>query len=142
MKNISLIAALVITIVLSSCSVTKKDAVEDYSNLAGKWELTYITGPRIAFQGLYPEAKPTIEFDLDEMKMNGVNSCNNYGGEIKIKKGQQIEFDKVHATMMACEGEGEMVYMETLKKIKTFKVDGDVLSFFMDDVEMMRFVRK
>ena len=143
MKNRSVVAAVIImTVLLSSCSILNKNKVEEHPNLAGSWELTYITGPRIAFEGLYPETKPTIEFDLDEKRVNGVNSCNSYGGELNISKGNSIKFEKLFTTMMACEGSGEAVYMETLKKIKTFKVDENTLSFFMDNIEMMRFVKK
>lgn len=36
--------------------------------LSGTWELDYISGPRIAFQGLYPNEKPSITFDLSTKK--------------------------------------------------------------------------
>jgi len=32
-------------------------------HLQGTWVLNYITGPRIAFDGLYPENKPQIQLD-------------------------------------------------------------------------------
>ena len=32
--------------------------------LNGNWELNYITGPRIAFDGLYPEKKPVLQLSL------------------------------------------------------------------------------
>ena len=34
------------------------------ASLDGTWELNYVAGPRIAFNGLYPNNKPTITFDL------------------------------------------------------------------------------
>lgn len=142
MKNRNVIATVILTIVLSSCSMMNRNIAEEHSNLAGKWELTYISGPRITFEGLYPENKPTLEFDLDEKRVNGVNSCNNYGGDLKVKKDNTIKFEKLFTTMMACEGSGEAVYMENLKKVETFKVDGSTLSFYMDDVEIMRFEKK
>ena len=41
------------------------------TSLEGTWELNYITGPRIAFGGLYPNKKPTIIFDLKENRISG-----------------------------------------------------------------------
>ena len=32
--------------------------------LSGTWKLFYITGPRIAFEGLYPNKKPQIKIDI------------------------------------------------------------------------------
>ena len=142
MKKSALIIAVVIGVVLSSCSVMKKDAAkQDSSKLAGEWVLTYITGPRITFDGLFPDGKPTMFFDLEINRVSGNNSCNSYGGDL-ILKNNTIKIEKPFSTMMACQGSGEGTYMEMLKEIETFKVDDKVLSFYKGDVEVMRFARK
>lgn len=143
MKKITIALSLVMTILLSSCSVLKKSNSGSKANqdLAGTWVLTYITGPRIAFDGLYPEKKPTITFDLEEKRISGNTSCNSYGAGILLDK-NKIKIDKPFSTMMACPGNGESTYISTLLKVETFKVNKDTLSFYMDDVEMMRFVRE
>lgn len=143
MKKSALILALIVSVVISSCSVMKKNttAKQDNSNLVGEWVLTYITGPRITFEGLYPETKPTIAFDLENNRISGNNSCNSYGGGLVLDK-NKIKTDKVFSTMMACPGNGESTYMSTLGEIETFKVNGDSLSFYKGDIEMMRFVKK
>src|SRR5690554_7428111 len=48
----------------------------DQHALNGTWELDYISGPRIAFDGLFPNRKPEITFNLPEKKATG------NGGEI------------------------------------------------------------
>lgn len=60
-------------LVLISCKCTKTSTV---SKLDGTWELNYISGPRIAFDGLYPDKKPTIVFDSKENRVSGNSSCN------------------------------------------------------------------
>lgn len=42
-----------------SCDETKSSAEELYGTT---WELEYISGPRIAFEGLFPEKKTTDYF--------------------------------------------------------------------------------
>ena len=109
------------------------------------WQLNYITGPRIAFDGLYPDKKPTIVFDIKENKISGNNSCNQYLGKL-IMDGNKINFKeaKMGMTMMACPGEGENVYMKTLEKVDSYSIsdDGKTLSFIMGDIAVMCFEKK
>ena len=127
-----------------ACNPTQS-AMKTTDALEGTWELNYITGPRIAFEGLYPDKKPTITFDSKENKVSGNNSCNQYFGTLKVE-GNKINFKdaKMGMTMMACQGEGENVYMKTLEKIDSYSIseDGKTLNFIMGDMAMMRFEKK
>jgi heat shock protein HslJ len=127
-----------------ACNSTQS-TMKTTASLEGTWELNYITGPRIAFDGLYPDKKPTITFDLKENKVAGNNSCNQYFGTLKVD-GSKINFKdaKMGMTMMACPGEGEKVYMNTLEKIDSYSIseDGKTLNFIMGDIAMMRFEKK
>jgi heat shock protein HslJ len=123
-----------------SCT-TSKSAVKEYS-IEGTWELTYLTGPKIAFEGLYPDKKPTIAFNLQENKITGNNSCNQYFGALIIE-GAKINFKdaKIGMTMMACEGNGDSLYMEALNKVESYTIteDGKTLNLLIGNVVMMRF---
>lgn len=143
MKKITIALSLVMMILFSSCNVLKKSSSNSVVNqdLSGTWVLTYITGPRITFEGLYPEKKPTLTFDLEDKRISGNTSCNSYGGSILLDK-DKIKIEKPFTTMMACPGNGESTYINTLLKVETFKVNNDTLSFYMDDIEVMRFVRE
>lgn len=139
MKKIMILVAFS-SLILASCTV-KKTALETAS-LEGKWELNYITGPKIAFDGLYPNKKPTIAFDMVNNKVTGNNSCNQYFGAL-ILDGAKINFKdaKMGMTMMACDGNGDSIYMETLQKIETYTItdEGKTLNFLAGNVVMMRF---
>jgi len=134
----------ILCLIFMACDSTKS-ATKPTASLGGSWELIYITGPRIAFHGLYPNKKPTITFDLKENKIAGNNSCNQYFGILLIN-GNKINFKdaKMGMTMMACPGEGENVYMKTLEKIDSYSIseDGKTLNFLMGDIAMIRFEKK
>lgn len=142
MKKLILVVALTSGILISCNS---KKATTASNSLDGNWELTYISGPRIAFEGLYPNQKPNMIFNLKENRVMGKNSCNNYSGAVKVE-GKTISFDNqgMISTKMFCEGEGENVYMNTLRKINAYSItdDGKTLNLLTNDVEMMRFDRK
>lgn len=143
MKNLILVLT-VSCLALMSCK-SSQSSMKTTASLEGTWQLNYITGPRIAFEGLYPDKKPTISFDTKENKVSGNNSCNQYFGTLKID-GNKINFKdaKMGMTMMACPGTGENVYMKTLEQIDSYSIsdDGKTLNFIMGDIAMMRFIKK
>jgi len=112
--------------------------------LEGTWELNYISGPRIAFDGLYPGKKPVIRFDVAGQRVSGNTSCNSFNGKLNAE-GNKISFkDPMAMTKMMClNGNGEAVFLETLQKINSWSVtDGNTLNLIMGDIGMMRFVKK
>lgn len=126
-----------------SCNNSKKIAKADPDQLDGTWVLNYISGPRIAFEGLYPNKKPQIVFTVADKRVSGNTGCNSFSGPLVID-GSKISFDQPMAmTKMACPGEGEMVFMETLKKVNTYSVSGgNTLNLIMGDIAVMRFSKK
>ncbi|HOZ95675.1 MAG TPA: META domain-containing protein [Niabella sp.] len=133
MKKLFFLSMVLVSLI--SCTASKKSTTQP---LEGSWELEYITGPRIAFEGLYPEKKPTITFNAKEKRVNGHSSCNVYNGAYTLK-GNKIKFDQVASTMMACPGNGESVYYSTLDKATSYSIKDGKLHLIMDDVVMMTF---
>lgn len=127
--------------ILVSCNTTQKMAKSENS-LEGFWQLNYITGPKISFDGLYAETVPSVTFDLKENRFSGTNSCNRFSGSFTLDK-NKISFknDKTAMTMMACQGNGDQVFMSTLQKIDSYTItdNGKTLNFLMGDLIMMRF---
>lgn len=110
--------------------------------LNGTWEVNYISGARIALNGLYPNKKPTIIFDLPSTKANGNSSCNNYDLNFTIDDGQKIKFGMPTSTEMACEGNGEATFFKTLETITHYSVSDNTLNLIMGDIAVMRLKKK
>jgi len=121
----------------------KPPVMDESSKLNGKWELNYISGPRISFNGLYPDKKPYISFDFAKNELNGNTSCNGFTSKITLK-GNIINIAEPKKTKMLCEGGGETAFIEMLKKVNTYSVsaDGNTLNFIMGDIAVMRFIKK
>ncbi len=124
-------------------SPDKTSVSMEETNLTGSWELVYITGKRIAFDGLYPEKKPMILFDPENQRISGNTSCNSFTGKLN-RTGNKLSFlEPTAMTKMFCPGEGEQTFIETLKTVTSFNFDTyDELSFKAGDVTVMRFKRK
>ncbi|RBN51629.1 META domain-containing protein [Flavobacterium psychrolimnae] len=142
MKKIILSLTLFCSVLISCNSV--KTANSQKAALQGAWELNFISGPRIAFSGLYPDNKPTITFNLKDTSVSGKNSCNSYAGKLNADESKINFKEPMMVTKMFCSGEGENVYMNTLQKIDSYSVseDGKTLNFIMGDIVMMRFEKK
>ena len=107
--------------------------------LSGSWELEYLSGPRIAFQGLFPDKKPWITFNQTTRKVEGNSSCNGYAAKY-TSEGNHISFGEPDPTTMMYCGEGENFFLNTMKKVNQYTIDADgKLNLMMDEVPMMRF---
>ncbi|WP_281310453.1 META domain-containing protein [Flavobacterium flavigenum] len=142
MKNISTLV--LFSFLLISCNILKCNK-NTISKLEGNWELNYISGPRIAFDGLYPNKKPTINFNTKEKMVSGNNSCNSYTGKL-VATENKIDFTQpmVSTKMMCLDGQGEQVFMNTLSKVTSYSItdDGKTLNLISGDIATMRFTKK
>ncbi|OHT44572.1 META domain-containing protein [Flavobacterium tructae] len=139
MKKYTFAVLSVLTLLFSSCSVSK--SVSSGDDLFGtSWELEYISGPRIAFNGLYPNKKPQITFDKKETKVYGNNGCNGYSATYTLN-GKSLTFGEAGpTTMMYCDGGGEQVFLKQIKEITSYSIDKDgKLNLIQGDIPVMRF---
>lgn len=142
-KNISILVFF--SIFLISCNVFKCKKSNEVTQLEGTWELNYISGPKIAFDGLYPNKKPIINFNVKENQVSGNNSCNSFTGKLNVT-GNKIDFTQPMAVtkMMCMDVQGEHLFMGTLPKITSYDItdNGKTLNFISGDIAMMRFTKK
>jgi len=142
MKNLIFVA--IILAGLSACTALKSNSDRPgLAKLEGNWELEYISGPRIAFNGLYPDRKPVMKIEVADKRVSGNSSCNSYSGKL-VADDTHIRFDSPFVTTkMACQGEGEAVFFQMLKKVSQYTITGGkTLNLMMGDVSIMRFKRK
>ncbi|QSW87520.1 MULTISPECIES: META domain-containing protein [Flavobacterium] len=138
MKKYTIAAFSALVLLITSCSASKDKST---ANIYGTtWELEYISGPRIAFEGLYPNKKPQITFDEKQKNVFGNNGCNGYSAPYTLN-GNSLTFGEPGpTTMMFCEGGGEQQFLQQMKKITSYSVDNDgKLILNEGDVAMMRF---
>ncbi|SCY00986.1 META domain-containing protein [Flavobacterium caeni] len=144
MKNLTIIG--VFLVVLMACG-SKKTAVvagNDPKLLNGAWELTYVAGNQAADQ-LYSRKKPVLNFNTEESKVNGNTGCNSFtGGILSVGVGEIRFDDQMAMTKMFCEGQGENVFLENLRKVKTFSLtdNNQTLSLTDGSIEVMRLIKK
>lgn len=139
MKKI--ISVILITIsALSACKMMKPN--QSPEKLTGEWELNYITGVRIAFNGLYPDAKPSLNFKAPFTEVSGNTSCNGFSTKLTVDGNKMTISQPGAMTMRHCEGEGEMRFMEMMKKVTAYSVDDKILTLLQDDIAVMRFTKK
>ena len=135
-KNYILISTFLV-LVIGSCTTTKNTNSNDlYDSL---WELEYISGIRIAFNGLYPERKPVISFNKATGKITGNNSCNGYTADFTIK-GDNIDIGEPGPTTMMYCGDGEQQFLNMMEKINSISIDKEgKLNLMIGEISMMRY---
>lgn len=147
-KIIFAVFALMITLV--SCDTIKNttstaNLSTEVAALNGSWELNYISGPKVAFEKLYPQKKPTMLIDVEKKSVSGNSGCNTYTGTLVAAEGI-INFNQAFAVtkMMCAESAlGETTYFEILKKVTKFSVaDGNTLQLFAGNLLLMKFQKK
>lgn len=74
--------------------------------------------------------------------ISGNTSCNGFSSKYTMN-GNTIKFDSPLSTMMACPGNGEKTFTDMLQKVNKYAMsDDNTLNFLMDELAVMRFVRK
>lgn len=137
MKTLKILSFVLVAFVLSACATSKNTSAD--ALYGSTWEMNYISGPRIAFEGLYPDKKPKIMFNKETGKVEGNNSCNGYSADFKVDANTISFSEPGMSTMMFC-GQGENVFLSTIKKINKYKIDQNgELNLMIDEVPMMRF---
>lgn len=124
-------------LLLSACGGIKSTGPE---SLYGKaWELEYLSGPRIAFEGLFPDTKPNISFEKGIGEVIGNSGCNGYRAPFEVN-GQKIQFGEPGpSTLMYC-GEGENHFRTIIRKVDGWRVtEQGKLELLLGDIPMMRF---
>ena len=102
------------------------------------WELEYITGARIAFEGLYPNNKPRLTFDGEAKRVSGTDSCNGFSTDFELE-GNSLSFGESGPTTLRFCGGSERQFLDMMEKVDGFAVEGDKLNLLSGDLPVMRF---
>ncbi|PWI28939.1 META domain-containing protein [Flavobacteriaceae bacterium LYZ1037] len=137
MKIQSILLVLILSLTTACSSKKEKANIDQLYDTT--WQLEYMSGPRIAFDGLFPDKKPELTFNKETSEVSGNNSCNGYSAKYTLE-GNSISFGEPGPTTMMFCGEGEPQFLAMMKKINAYSFDADgKLNLMIDDVPMMRF---
>ncbi|UOR30065.1 META domain-containing protein [Flavobacteriaceae bacterium GSB9] len=80
-----------------------------------------------------------MTFNETSKNVAGNNSCNAYSAPFKLE-GETVSFGEPRITTMMYCGEGEKVFLNTMKKINKYSFDDyGKLNLMVDDIPMMWF---
>ncbi|HLO18232.1 MAG TPA: META domain-containing protein [Anaerolineales bacterium] len=120
-----LLTILVICLGISACSAKKQ---ETSASLIGSWKLTSY-GPASTQTPAVADAEANLAFNQDGT-VTGNSGCNSFGGNYKVK-GDQITFDQIVSTLMACDDprmKQEDAVHKVLTDTTTYKIEGNTLT--------------
>lgn len=115
--------------------------MEKTSMLNGNWQLCYIADQSLSMDSLFLNSKPELNINTATNQLSGNSGCNRFNGALLVS-GSKINFNTPLAiTRMACPGNGEYIFLETLKTITSFSVSYGSLTLIADDIAVMHFKR-
>jgi heat shock protein HslJ len=158
MKKQFLLAIILFTILLTSCSVfrsksksiTKKGDNKTKNELSlqkldifqTEWELIKMGASKPNLTGT--DNKVSILFSKDNSHFAGFSGCNRYSGKYEIKK-TSLLFDNIISTKMACpetDMSFENNYLNSLNKVDNFSINGDTLFLKNNSRAVLIFIAK
>lgn len=133
MKRLNYLCFIAGLLLLGSCSTTKKTE----TNIVLKsttWELATIKG-KSPDPNEFQNGLPFISFN-DEARMSGFTGCNRMSGKYELEK-SNLKLDPGAVTRMACPGNGELVFLESLSHVKNIKAEPSKLILLDGGIELM-----
>lgn len=125
MKLLKIAPLLIATIILQSCSSTSSSMKEKTS---GSWTLATLNENPINRM----VAVPTLEIDVEAMRIFGNAGCNTYNGPLEALNSNEFKVsDKIVSTMMACNNENiESEYLQTLATATKYDMKNGMLKLY------------
>jgi len=134
MKNYKIILFAIISLLVTSCSLSKK-AVNPLIN--DIWVLEFLKGVDYNPQNETNE-RPTIEIHLKDNTVTGNTGCNNMNGNITVEE-DQITFSDIITTKKFCSESIEQEFLIALGMVNNYKIEKMKLHLYQDDEELMIF---
>lgn len=128
-----LLTLLVLSLAISACTAGDGGA----ASLIGSWKLT-ATGPANSPTPAVPGTEAGITFNNDGT-VSGNSGCNGFGGNYKVE-GDQVTFDQITSTLMACD-EPRMTQEEAVHRVltdtATYKIQGNTMTLTNNDMALI-----
>jgi heat shock protein HslJ len=129
-----LLILFVMALAISACTAQGAGASQ---SLTGEWKLTSY-GPADAQTPAVADVEAGLTFNEDGT-ITGNSGCNGLGGNYTVD-GDQIKFDQIISTLMACD-DPRMVQEDAVKQVLTdtanFKIEGNTLTLTNHDMVLV-----
>jgi heat shock protein HslJ len=127
-----LLILFVFGLVVSACTAKKSAA-----SLTGSWKLTAY-GSATAPTPAVPDTEAGLTFNGDGT-VTGNSGCNGLGGNYTVEA-DQVKFDQIVSTLMACDDPRmaqEGVVQQVLTDTASFKIEGNTLTLTNKDTVLV-----
>jgi heat shock protein HslJ len=121
--------SLILGIILSGCTSSKKTTVPPDPLTDHEWRLTELMGkpvPAVA----EPMNNITLKFTKEDNRVSGFSGCNTYSGSYSRPADLRISFAQMISTMKACPTnmDVEAEYLKAISGADNYTINGNVLS--------------
>ncbi|MBE0572920.1 MAG: META domain-containing protein [Ignavibacteriaceae bacterium] len=134
MKKKDVLLLLLITVIIPNCSSSKEEADIRLHDI---WAIESIESYAVLIDESIKNL-PVLEIYVAEKRVHGNTGCNTINGEVNID-GNNITFQNIVTTEMACPGNLEQRFLTNLIKVNRYKIEKLRLHLFEDDKELMVF---
>jgi heat shock protein HslJ len=138
MKRISVKIFVLISLVMlmSACKSSSKLDAKDQLTVSA-WELNTLQGKTVDGRE-FMNGMPFLVFSKDG-RLSGSTGCNSMSGTYELKN-NNISLNPGAMTRMACPGNGEMLFLEAMRKVKNLEIAGGKLVLQDGTTEIMTLV--
>jgi heat shock protein HslJ len=138
MKNIFVTIQVLLCLValVSACKTSSKLDAKDQLTVSA-WELNTLDGKAVDAKQ-FMTGLPYMAFDKDG-RYTGSTGCNSISGSYEAEN-NNISLSPAATTRMACPGNGEMLFLEAVGKVKNLQITSGKLELLNGATEIMTFV--
>jgi heat shock protein HslJ len=129
-----LITLLIICLAISACTAKNEGPA---ASLIGSWKLTSYSRADVLTPAV-TDTEAGLTFK-DDGTVTGNSGCNSLGGNYKVE-GDQVTFDQITSTLMACDDvrmAQEGAVHQVLTETAAFKIEGNTLTLTNNDVVLV-----
>lgn len=114
---------------------------DDLSNfsLVGRWNLIAINGQSVS-EETFSNGIPYIEIKEKDQIFSGFTGCNVIRGHLQIS-GDSIVIGKIISSKRYCNSIPENEFLDALKQIETYNLEGKTLFMLMEESRLLRFIK-
>ena len=138
--NVFMLMLLGSVLMLSSCCNCGRRSAEPVDLQGVTWRLIELNGRVV------PNQSDTTKFTVilsNSGELNGRGDCNSYFGRFESATEGELRLSPDGATKAMCRDmKRETEFLEMMPKVRSFKIDGDVLMLFDSEGKMVAALRK